>query len=503
MSTDVLPGEPGEVKKTSEPGELKVPKRKDWQWLNLKSVKELLFVSGDTFVVVISHTIARVIAAHVFRVPVADLDPEGYEFFYLPFLTVTLYLLNGYTNPDLRRSEKELALIFKAVPLSFLMMVCANFIFWRELGFSRYLIGSWATFCLLLLFVERFGLRSLYSLLWKHGLARQRAVLIGSPEKLARYRRVLSIQRHSGYDLLGVIPAGNHNKAVIKEIVGLDMLGPLRDWQRVSLQVAAQLVVVSLPATEEFHKLTLDIVRHCQEHKMDVEVFSDLFSCSEFGYELDEFSGFFRFYAVPRFPRGLERGIKALLETAIGLIGTAVTLFITPLVGFLIKLEDGGPIFYRREFVGCDGNVHYYLKFRTMLVNAEQILQKDPELKAKFAANYKLENDPRLLRVGQWLRKYSIDEFPQFFSLLIGKLALVGPRVIASDEKERYGALLQKRLSVKPGMTGFWQVMGRQTTTYDERVDMDMFYIDHWSIWLDLVIIGRTFWKVLRAEGAY
>ncbi len=105
--------------------------------------------------------------------------------------------------------------------------------------------------------------------------------------------------------------------------------------------------------------------------------------------------------------------------------------------------------------------------------------------------------------MGRFLRRYSLDEFPQFFSLLTGQLTFVGPRVISREEKERYGALLPKLLSVKPGLTGFWQVKGRQTTSYDERIQMDMFYIDHWSIWLDLVIMVKTVGKVLRAEGAY
>jgi lipopolysaccharide/colanic/teichoic acid biosynthesis glycosyltransferase len=101
------------------------------------------------------------------------------------------------------------------------------------------------------------------------------------------------------------------------------------------------------------------------------------------------------------------------------------------------------------------------------------------------------------------LRKYSLDEFPSFFSILRGDISLVGPRTITQAQRVRYGSLLQKLLSVKPGLTGFWQVMGRQMTSYEEKVQLDMFYIDHWSIWLDLLIVFKTFWAVVRAEGAY
>jgi lipopolysaccharide/colanic/teichoic acid biosynthesis glycosyltransferase len=169
----------------------------------------------------------------------------------------------------------------------------------------------------------------------------------------------------------------------------------------------------------------------------------------------------------------------------------------------LVNLEDRGPVFYKREFVASDGKIHYYRKFRTMLKDADDILRHDPELKAKFVHQYKLKDDPRLLRVGRFMRRYSLDEFPQFFSVLSGKLTFVGPRVISWEERQCYADLLPKLLSFKPGLTGFWQVMGRQTTTYEERVQMDMFYVDRWSIWLDLIIIAKTFWQVLKAEGAY
>ena len=186
-----------------------------------------------------------------------------------------------------------------------------------------------------------------------------------------------------------------------------------------------------------------------------------------------------------------------------GLAGTLFTLLIAPIVWVLIQLEDPGPLFHRREFVDQDGSIRYYLKFRTMVRDADEIINNDPEMKRRFSENHKLRHDPRVLGVGRFLRKFSIDEFPQFFSVLTGQLSFVGPRVISEAEKVRYGKFLQKRLTVKPGLTGYWQVMGRQTTTYDERILMDMHYIDHWSIWLDLVIIMNTFSKFFTQNGAY
>jgi lipopolysaccharide/colanic/teichoic acid biosynthesis glycosyltransferase len=194
---------------------------------------------------------------------------------------------------------------------------------------------------------------------------------------------------------------------------------------------------------------------------------------------------------------------KKGFDCAIGLVGSVVTVLLTPLIAILLKREDDGPVFHRREFVDCDGVVRYYLKFRTMVTDADQRLREDPELRLQFDFKYKLRDDPRVLRIGRILRKYSIDEFPQFFSLLTGKLTFVGPRVISREETSRYGELLSKLLSVKPGMTGYWQVMGRQKTSYADRIRMDMFYIDHWSLKLDFIIMAKTLWKVVRADGAY
>jgi len=169
----------------------------------------------------------------------------------------------------------------------------------------------------------------------------------------------------------------------------------------------------------------------------------------------------------------------------------------------LLKMEDGGPLFYHSEYVGSDGKVHHYLKFRTMIRDADAFLENNPELRQRFAEKQKLEADPRVLRIGRLMRRFSIDEFPQFLNILTGQLTFVGPRTVRLSESVRYGAYLGKLLTVKPGLSGYWQVMGRQTTTYDERIRMDMFYIDHWSIWLDLVIIGKTFRMFFSQVGAY
>lgn len=171
-------------------------------------------------------------------------------------------------------------------------------------------------------------------------------------------------------------------------------------------------------------------------------------------------------------------------------------------VGVLVALESGWPIIYRRRVVGKEGEFDAF-KFRSMRKDADDILAGDPVLQAEFEQNYKLKNDPRLTRLGAFLRRSSLDELPQLFNVLKGQMSMVGPRMKTPAEVERYGNCKESLLRMKPGITGYWQVNGRQTVDYDERIRMDMYYIQNWRLSMDLWILFKTPLKVLRKEGAY
>jgi exopolysaccharide biosynthesis polyprenyl glycosylphosphotransferase len=461
-----------------------------------------LLLAGDAIALLFAHWAASALAQRLFHIPSGALNPPNYATFYLPFLLAVLFLFERNQRPDLRRPEKELELAVKGISLAFLLLVCANFMVFKT-GFSRYLMVIWYLAAMIALLGVRFALRLAYGALWERGIARKNTLLVGSASKLFDLQKLLSIQRYRGYEMLGIVPTGEEPPERLAAN-GLPVLGMIDRWQEIMRENQTEQVIVVLEErTPQAHQLVSEVLKCCLADGVDVQVYSDVFASREFNYELDEFSGFFRFFAAPRWSKPLHRAAKKLLDLAAGGVGSAITVLVFPVVALLIKLDHGGPVFYRSEFLDCQGNIHYYLKFRTMYTNAQEILEQDPALKAKFEEKHKLVDDPRVTRVGRLLRKYSIDEWPQFFSVLRGQLTLVGPRTISSKEAARYGEYLAKLLSVKPGLSGFWQVMGRQLTTYQERIQMDMFYIDHWSIWLDLWIVAKTFWKVLRAEGAY
>jgi lipopolysaccharide/colanic/teichoic acid biosynthesis glycosyltransferase len=179
-------------------------------------------------------------------------------------------------------------------------------------------------------------------------------------------------------------------------------------------------------------------------------------------------------------------------------------LLLSPLllaIAALIKLQDGGPVFHRRRVVGPFGPFDA-LKFRSMRPDADAILHADPYLRKAFQQKFKLANDPRITLLGSRLRKYSLDELPQLFNVIRGQMSLVGPRMITAPELEKYGEHQTLLLSVKPGLTGLWQVSGRQNVGYQQRVAMDAYYIRNWSLSLDLLILLRTPRTVVKAEGA-
>ncbi|WP_220202749.1 sugar transferase [Reticulibacter mediterranei] len=194
--------------------------------------------------------------------------------------------------------------------------------------------------------------------------------------------------------------------------------------------------------------------------------------------------------------------IKRLLDIVLALIGIVALSPIFLLIAIRIKLDDGGTILHFREIIGMHGRHFYALKFRTMIPDADDYLTKHPELLRKYQQNMKLADDPRITRIGRQLRTTSLDELPQLFNVLIGEMSLIGPRIIHPSELPRYGHYANKRLQVKPGISGLWQISGRQHISYDERVALDMYYIDHRSILYDLTILIKTLRVFIIHTGA-
>jgi Undecaprenyl-phosphate galactose phosphotransferase WbaP len=220
-----------------------------------------------------------------------------------------------------------------------------------------------------------------------------------------------------------------------------------------------------------------------------------------------DFNGVLGIETSNKFKMEFNVAIKRLMDLSIVIIGGLITLPILLLIALLVKLTSSGPVLYKHNRVGKNGSHFYAYKFRSMAVDSkerlEKLLESDPEIREEWEKNHKLVHDPRITGFGRFLRRTSFDEIPQILNILKGEMSLVGPRPIVDDEIEKYGEDYDRIFSIKPGLTGLWHVSGRSDTNYSERVAYDTYYLQSWSVWLDLWIIFKTFGVVLIGKGAY
>lgn len=195
--------------------------------------------------------------------------------------------------------------------------------------------------------------------------------------------------------------------------------------------------------------------------------------------------------------------IKRVADVVLSLVAIVLFSPIFLIVALVIRIDSKGKVVFGHERIGKDMNKFKVYKFRTMYENSNEIFNNfSEEQKREYYINFKLDNDPRITRVGSFLRKTSLDELPQLINILKGDMSIVGPRPIVEKEIEKYGGYAEEVFSVLPGLTGYWQANGRSDTTYEQRVQMDMYYINNRSLLLDFKIILKTFISVIKKEGA-
>lgn len=194
---------------------------------------------------------------------------------------------------------------------------------------------------------------------------------------------------------------------------------------------------------------------------------------------------------------------KRILDIVLALVGLVICVLPMIVICLLIRLESPGPAIYLHHRIGKNGKPLPLLKFRSMFVNADELMKAfTPDQKEEFEKNFKLEHDTRITKIGKFLRRSSLDELPQLLNVLKGELSIVGPRPVVRDELEKYGENKAKFLSVTPGLTGYWQAYARSTCSYEQRMEMELFYVENANFWWDIKIMFATVGAVLRGHGA-
>ena len=195
--------------------------------------------------------------------------------------------------------------------------------------------------------------------------------------------------------------------------------------------------------------------------------------------------------------------IKRVIDVILASVALILLSPLFAIIAIAIKIDSKGPVFFAHKRIGKNGKIIKLYKFRSMVINAEELIKSfTPEQMREYKENYKLTNDPRITKVGKFLRKTSLDELPQLINIINGDLSIIGPRPVVADELEKYGVNKDKFLSVTPGLTGYWAANGRSCTTYEQRMQMELYYIDNLSLKMDIKVFFKTILSVLKKEGA-
>jgi exopolysaccharide biosynthesis polyprenyl glycosylphosphotransferase len=347
--------------------------------------------------------------------------------------------------------------------------------------------------------LTRFGYRRLIYLLRKRGNFIQRAIIVGTNEEGRAVANQLAATPTAGVQVLGFVEPTDSGE---KEIGGLPVITGLRRLYNIirSLEIDDLIVIPTALHREELLEIYRDLglnngARICLSSGL-YELFTNSMQVREVG-----------FIPLVSLNRTRITGAGALIKTAFDYVASFLGIVLLgPLfvaVAVLIRRDSPGAIIHRRRVVGLNGRRFDAYKFRTMIPDADSYLESNPELKRQWEEDGKIDNDPRITRIGRFLRRYSIDELPQLFNVLRGEMSLVGPRMITPDELKHFKRWRHNLMTVKPGLTGLWQVSGRADLSYPERVRLDMHYIRNYTIWVDLRILFSTARAVLSGRGAF
>ncbi len=421
-------------------------------------------------------------------------------------LTVLLALAFRYTGVWRRRRGEswldEAARIITATAAGITLMMAVTF-FVQPSPFSRLLIFWALLFIVLLLGAARLTRRLLLGVLYRRGIGVDRALVVGTGETGRSVIRTLLARPDLGFRIVGYLDDGTAENGGTGRI---PRLGELDDLERALKQHdPIHSVFIALPGA--MHAPLLKLLQVCQQHAVRAQVVPDLLQLSLNRVEFTNMAG------IPLLGvRDMEafghistpgRILKRALDLTIIILLAPVTLIVMGVIALLIKLDSPGPVFYASPRVGREGRRFSMYKFRSMVDNAD--LQKEAlqELNEADGPLFKIKADPRLTRAGRLIRRLSLDELPQVYNVLLGQMSLVGPRPPLPEEVGKYQSWHKQRLAVVGGMTGLWQVSGRSDLSFDELCLLDIYYIENWTLGLDVKILLQTIPHLLSGKGAY
>jgi len=424
---------------------------------------------------------------------------------YVPFaLGLTALLLVSYRLNGVYSSRRgaswfdEVYALINGTAIGIVVMVAITF-FYHPRYYSRLLFIYTGVLVIVLLSFARLVRRGVWRWLRRKGIGVDRVLIVGAGEVGRAVMSSIMAQPGLGYQVVGFVdddPAKGR-----KDLGRFKALGPIDNLPRLIREKDVDEVIITLPWMD--YRKVVSIIRQCERDGVRPLIVPDLFQLSLSHVDVDDLGGVPVLSVREVSISGWNLALKRTLDLSIALVGSILLLPLFIAIAIAIKLDSPGPILFKQVRVGKGGRPFVLYKFRSMHQGAEEELSKLAELNEAEGPIFKIRNDPRLTRVGRFLRRTSLDELPQFYNVLRGEMSIVGPRPALPSEVERYQEWHKKRFKALPGMTGLWQVSGRSDLPFDEMCLLDIYYVESWSLLLDIKILFKTIPAVLLGRGAY
>jgi exopolysaccharide biosynthesis polyprenyl glycosylphosphotransferase len=434
----------------------------------------------------------------------------------LPF--VAAIRIVTFKTQDLYRLRGEFSFfddalkVFKAVSIGTLLMVATAFLYrggieYRDFSYSRGVFAADFVAALLVFCLFRFTVRFVQIFARKNSINLIPTLVVGNGREAEIVINEMQTKRELGYRVIGVV---SDSRFTIDDsrFCDIPIVGTLENLPEVVVETGASEVIITEQNVSS--EVLFDVMMRCGRRKgVEFKLAPNLFDSLPRKTNVEQIGSLpmIQLFRQPLSP--VSQFVKRLEDVIIALFATIILSPLTMLIAILIKFDSKGNIFYKQKRVGMDGRQFSFYKFRTMQANNDDSEHRE-YLKNYIAGEtenngeetvFKL-NDSRVTRIGKHLRRLSLDELPQIFNVLRGEMSIVGPRPPIPYEVEEYNATQRRRLDMKPGITGLWQVSGRNRLTFEQMLTLDVFYIENWSLWLDLKIIFKTIPAMIRGDGA-
>lgn len=391
-------------------------------------------------------------------------------------------------NRDIRMIDDTISAI-KAVSTSFLIALGIAFFLKTSTVYSRVLILMLAILMVFIFLLSRIMRYYAHALLHRSTRFNKNVLIIGAGKVGMQIRN--HVLENTSCDFVGFLDDFKKGDQVIGSIQNIEKLIARHKVQEIYITIPSEKNIIN------------ELITSIRKYDVQIKIIPELFELVTSSISFDQAYDYPCIEIVKTPLRGLNLFLKRAADIVLSLLGIIIISPILLIVALFIKLDSKGPVFIHQKRIGKNGAPFHMHKFRSMVNNAEELKEQLEKYNETDGPAFKMKNDPRITRVGRFIRKFSIDELPQLFNVLKGEMSLIGPRPPLPNEVEQYSDFQWRRLDIRPGITGLWQVSGRSDITFDEWVKLDLYYIERWSISLELKILIKTIPVVLKGEGAY